>query len=295
MSAPAASQLAGPAAGAQEIEIRRVAGALGAELRGVNLGEPLTPEIFGRIKAALDAYQVVFLRGQAMDGAQQLELARRLGTPAVYPALQVLGGDEPLETILDDADHPPKADGWHTDITWIANPPAYGILHAREIPEYGGDTLWASLTAAWEALSAPMQGALEGLAVHHDVDEVFHQKIRDVLGPEAAEKVRAGLRVGVDHPLVIRHPVTGRPVLYAAGYWMKHVVGMNAEESRAILDFVMAHVTQPRFSVRWCWQVGDVAIWDERCTVHHALPDHYPQRRVMRRCTVEGAPPPAAV
>ncbi len=278
----------------ETIEVRRVAGALGAEIRGLDLRKPIEKPAFRELKRALDTHHVIFLRDQPIDDAQHLDLARHLGTPSVYPALRVLGVDRPLETIVDDAGSPPKADGWHTDITWIANPPAYGILSAREIPEYGGDTLWASLRAVWESLSPPMQRMLEGLQVRHDVDEVFHAKIEEILGPEQAARVREGLNVGVDHPLVIRHPVSGEKVLYAAGYWMKHVVGMSNDESRMLLGFVMEQVSQPRFSVRWSWRVDDVAIWDERCTVHQALPDHFPQRRVMRRCTVDGAPPPAA-
>jgi taurine dioxygenase len=281
--------------GETALEIRRVSGALGAEIRGLDLREPLGDRQFAELHEALLAHKVVFLRDQAIADEQQLALARRLGVPTIYPALRALGVDRPLEFIEDHEKSPPKADGWHTDITWVANPPRYGILHARVIPEYGGDTIWVNLELAWRQLSPVMQRMLEGLVVHHDVDEIFHASVEQLLGPENAARVRAHVSGGADHPLVIRHPLTGEKLLYVAGYWMKHVRDMTEDESRTVLDFLMRHVTQPGFQVRWRWRPDDVAIWDERATLHRALGDHYPQRRLMRRCTVDDpAHPPAA-
>jgi taurine dioxygenase len=140
-----------------------------------------------------------------------------------------------------------------------------------------------------------MQQMLEGLSVHHEVDEVFHRNVEQLLGAENAGRVRAAVAGGADHPLVIRHPRTGEKILYVAGYWMKHIRDLGEEESRTLLDFLMRHVTQPGLQVRWRWQPDDVAIWDERATLHRALGDHYPQRRLMRRCTVDDpAHPPSA-
>jgi taurine dioxygenase len=281
--------------GEPAIEVRRISGALGAEIHGLDLGKPLADRQFEALHAALLAHKVVFLRDQAIADEQQLALARRLGVPTIYPALRALGVDRPLEFIEDDEQSPPKADGWHTDITWVANPPRYGILHARVIPEYGGDTIWVNLELAYQQLSAVMQRMLEGLVVHHDVDEAFHRSVAQILGPDNVERVRRAIEGGADHPLVIRHPLTGQKLLYAAGYWMKFVRDMSEEESRTLLDFVMRHATQPGFQVRWRWRPDDVAIWDERATLHRALGDHYPQRRLMRRCTVDDpAHPPAA-
>lgn len=281
--------------GETAIDIRRVSGALGAELLGLDLREPLGDRQFDELHAALLAHKVVFLRDQDIADEQQLALARRLGVPTIYPALRAIGVDRPLEFIEDTEQSPPKADGWHTDITWVANPPRYGILHARVIPEYGGDTLWVNLELAWRQLSPVMQRMLEGLVVHHDVDEIFHRSVEQILGSENAARVRTQVSGGADHPLVIRHPLTGEKLLYVAGYWMKHVRDMTEDESRTLLDFLMRHVTQPGFQVRWRWRANDVAIWDERATLHRALGDHYPQRRLMRRCTVDDpAHPPAA-
>jgi taurine dioxygenase len=281
--------------GANALEIRRVCGALGAEVRGLDLRRPLGEREFDELHAALLQHRVVFLRDQEIGDEQQLALARRFGSPTIYPALRALGVERPLEFIEDTEQSPPKADGWHTDITWVANPPRYGILHARVIPEYGGDTIWVNLELAWRQLSPRMQRMLEGLVVHHDVDENFHRNVAAILGPEKLERVRAHVAGGADHPLVIRHPLTGEKLLYVAGYWMKHVCELSEDESRTLLDFLMRHVTQPGLQVRWRWRRNDVAIWDERATLHRALGDHYPPHRLMRRCTVDDpAHPPAA-
>ena len=276
------------------LEIRRLTGTLGAEIRGLDLRQPLSDAQLSVLLDALHAHRVVFLRKQPLDDDQHLAFARRLGSLSVYPVLELLGMDQPIEFIEDNEHSPPKADGWHTDITWVSNPPVYGILSARVIPEYGGDTIWADLRAAYEALSPTLQRLLEGLVVSHRVDETFFEKVGQALGEEKSRMVREKLEGGADHPLVIEHPVTGDKVLYAAGYWMKEIRGMTAEESEMLLGFLMDHVDSPRFQVRWNWDVDDLAIWDERCTVHRALADHYPQQRVMRRCTVDADTPPRA-
>lgn len=281
--------------GETPIEIQRLTGALGAEIRGLDLREPLSETRFAELRAALVQHKVVFLRDQRIGDAEQLALARRFGTPTIYPALRALGVGEPLEFIEDTAENPPKADGWHTDITWVANPPRFGILHARVIPEFGGDTLWVNLELAWQRLSPTLRRMLDGLVVHHDVDEIFHRAVERMFGPEKTRIVRAALEGGADHPLVIRHPDTGEKTLYSGGYWMKFIRDLNEDESRMLLGFVLEHVTQPGFQVRWRWRPDDVAIWDERATLHRALGDHYPQHRLMRRCTVDDpAHPPRA-
>jgi taurine dioxygenase len=277
------------------IEVRRLSGALGAEIRGIDLREPLSGTQFGELRAALRAHKVVFLRDQRIGDDQQLALARRFGIPTIYPALKVLGMGEPLEFIEDTEQNPPKADGWHTDITWVPNPPRFGILHARVIPEFGGDTLWVNLELAWQKLSPGMRRALDGLVVHHGVDEIFHATIERMFGPDKGLRVRRALEGGADHPLVIRHPESGEKTLYSGGYWGKFIRDFNEDESRTLLDFAMRHVTQPGLQVRWRWRPDDVAIWDERATLHRALADHYPQHRLMRRCTIDDPDhPPAA-
>lgn len=276
------------------IESTRLAQAIGAELHGVELQQPLDEAAFREIHAALLAHHVLFFRGQYLEDEQHAALARRFGRPTVYPVLQILGGTEPLETIEDDERSGPKADYWHTDITWLAVPPKIGILRAEVIPEVGGDTMWASLHAAWDGLSEAMQGLLEGLTAQHSTGPDFFDRVESALGPEKGALIRSKLRGEARHPLVPRHPETGRRLLYFSGSFFDHIVELSRAESDVLRAFLSQHIDQPEFSVRWKWREGDVAIWDERCTVHRALGDHFPRRRVVRRCTVEAEERPSA-
>ncbi|MGI9591367.1 MAG: TauD/TfdA dioxygenase family protein [Myxococcota bacterium] len=278
--------------GYQTLSARRIAGPLGAEVEGLDLSQPLEDRQVAELNDALLAHQVVFLHGQqAMDDAAHLALARRFGELSVYPVLKALGGDQALEVIEDAEDNPPGADTWHTDVTWIEQPPKLAILAAQVIPEYGGDTLWASTTAAHDALSPVMQRMLSGLSVRHGLQESFWERVRAKAGDELCARARSQIAPEVEHPLIRTHPETGRRALFVAGGFMLGVKGMEPAESDLLLDFLMEHATQERFQVRWRWRAGDVAIWDERCTLHHALRDHYPQHRRMRRCTVDGDRP----
>jgi taurine dioxygenase len=277
--------------GYETIEVIRVAGSLGAEARGADLSQPLSDACFSELHDALMAHHLIFLRDQRLSDEQQLAAASRFGEVAVYPLLEVLGVERPLETIEDSQDSPPSADQWHTDVTWIEAPPKLAFLNALTIPEYGGDTMWTNTIASYEELSPVMRRMLDGLQVHHDLGEGFFERVDAKAGAEIGAKVRRELKPGADHPLVRTHPVTGRKALFLAKGFMQHVVGMNADESEMLLRFLFEHATQPRFGVRWKWRVNDLAIWDERCTMHHALPDHFPQLRRMRRCTVVGDVP----
>ena len=278
--------------GYETLTARRVAGSLGAEIEGADLSKPLAEKQFTELNDALLCHQVIFLRGQqAMDDEAHLAFAQRFGELSVYPIVKVLGGDQALEVIEDSEESPPGADTWHTDVTWIERPPKVGILAALVIPEYGGDTLWASTTAAYDALSPVMQNLLSGLTVRHGLEESFWRRVREKAGEELCARARAQIEPEVEHPLIRTHPETGRRSLFVAGDFMLGIQGMEQAESDLLLDFLMRHATQERFQMRWRWQEGDVAIWDERTTLHHALPDHYPQHRKMRRCTVDGDHP----
>lgn len=271
------------------MRITRLAGALGAELAGLEL-ETIDDAAFKDLRAALLEHQVVFLRDQRLSEDAHVALARRFGTPSVFPIAAHLGGAQTLSTIEDDAGRPPKADGWHTDITWIEQPPQVAILTALVVPPHGGDTLWADLHGAWERLSPAMQSALSNLRVHHAPGERFWHGVIQGLPAETVAELRT-VFPGVDHPLVRTHPVTGRKALFVAGEFMESIVGMHPDESSVLLDWLRARIEDPNLQVRWRWTPGDVAIWDERCTNHRALSDHYPQHRVMRRCTVDGDRP----
>ena len=208
--------------------------------------------------------------------------------------LKLLGGDQPLETIEDNERSAPKAMDWHTDITWLEVPPKVGILSAQVMPPMGGDTMWASLHAAWDGLSDRMQSMLDGLTAHHRTSPDYFDKVSSALGPEKGEMIRDTLKGEALHPVVTRHPETGRKLLYFTGTFFDSVAELTRAESDPLKAFLAQHVDRPEFAVRWTWREGDLAIWDERCTLHRALGDHYPNRRVVRRCTVDAEAAPAA-
>ena len=236
---------------------------------------------------------MLFFRDQHLDDAQQLTLAERFGPLSLYPIEKFFGSAKPgHQVIIDDAENAPGTDMWHTDVTWLERPPIMAFLSMLEAPDYGGDTMWASTSAAWDALSPTMQGLLAGLSTVHSCHESFVDIAERKSGIDGlAEKLR-DFYPAVTHPLVITHPRTGKRSLFITDRGVMHrIEGMEREESDALLDFLIAHVAQPRFHVRWHWQPGELAIWDERTTLHRGVSDHYPQRRVVRRCTVDGAAP----
>ncbi|NDH84505.1 MAG: taurine dioxygenase [Acidimicrobiia bacterium] len=269
------------------MQVTRVAGALGARIDGV---DPRDPAAFDDIKAAVLEHEVVFFRGANLSEEEQFELGRRFGTPSIFPVQRLLGATEPRMTVIQDGpDSPNAADGWHTDATWLAEPPAYALLHMETPPEVGGDTMWCSATAAYDQLAAPMQELLCSLRVIHD-NESFIQGVYAKAG-DAAPKIADGLREHyppVEHPMVRTHPETGRRSIVFAWRFMNRIVGFSEHESKSLLTFIGEWVKEPRFHVRWQWEQGDLAIWDERSTLHRASADHWPQKRVIRRLEIDG-------
>jgi taurine dioxygenase len=262
---------------------------IGAVIDGVDLAD-LTDNQFAVIDQALLDHQVVFFHDQDLDDDQHQAFATRFGELSIFPVGKVLGSESRLQYIEDTADSPPDADGWHTDVTWIAEPPQVAVLSARVIPDVGGDTLWASLTAAFEALSPTMQSLCGGLTVRHHRGDEFDAAVGRFLDAGQMAKLAAA-HPPVEHPLVRTHPRTGRQALFVSGLFMDQIVGMSRAESDALLGFLTQHAQDPNFQVRWRWTANDLAVWDERCTNHRALSDHFPRHRVMRRVTVDGDRP----
>ncbi len=272
------------------MDVKPLGGALGAELAGVELRDPSEREV-SEIRAALLEHEVVFFRETGIDDAGHLALAGRFGTPSVFPLSKLMGETTPsLQTIVDGPDSPPSTDYWHTDVTWTAEPPTAAFLRATVVPERGGDTMWGSMTAAFEALSPEMRRFFGALNVRHD-NTSFIQGMEAKLGRDAAAPIAEKLREAyppVVHPLVRTHPETGRKALLYGGRFMRAVVELEPAESDAVLAFLSRHIDQPVFHVRWRWSPGDLAIWDERSTVHRGLSDHFPCAREVRRCVIDG-------
>jgi len=260
------------------------AGHLGAEVRGIDLREPLDETSVGVLRGLLDEHLVLFFPDQDLDDAQQLAFALSFGEAYIHPIARANGvAVAGCEHIVDDVDHPPFQDRWHTDVSWDVTPPTYGTLRAVDLPARGGDTIWASTYAAYDALSPVMQGVIEGLDAHHTMGA--SRSFLSKAGPEAVARTLEAFP-GAVHPVVGVHPNTGRRYLNVNREFTQSIVGMEPEESAALLDFLTVHATQPNFQLRHTWSVGEVAIWDERCTQHFAVADYMPARREMGRVAV---------
>lgn len=278
----------------RQIRLRPVSGNLGAEITEVDLRN-FDDETFGEIHRALLENEVLFFPGSNLDDESQMALAHRFGQPSVFPVLKLMGSTGPtIQVIEDGPDSPNEADYWHTDVTWTEDPPKVALLRMDVVPESGGDTMWGSMTTAYDALSPVMQELLAGLEVIHDNTSFIEAVGRKMGDSDHTRKLLDDLRStypAVTHPLIRTHPETGRRVILWGGGFMRAIAGMSTQESDAILDFLRRHIDGPRFHCRWSWTLGDLAIWDERSTVHQAVNDHFPQRRTVHRCVIDGDRP----
>lgn len=274
------------ATSAPVLTVRPRAGHLGADVTGIDLSQPLDAAARDAVVELLDRHLVLFFPGQHLGDEQQVAFALAFGQPYVHPIGRTGGatGFPPrCEHIVDDAEHPPYQDKWHTDVSWDFTPPTLGTLRAIDLPSRGGDTIWASMYAAYDALSPAMQRAIEPLRAVHTMGSMtsFISKA----GADLVARTREAFP-GHEQPVVGVHPGTGRRYLNVNREFTERIVGMHPDESRAVLDLLTTHATHPNFQVRYSWQVGDVAIWDERCTQHFAVADYQPERREMGRVAV---------
>jgi taurine dioxygenase len=272
------------------IEVLPLTPAIGAEIRGVDLRASLSGDDCDRIREALLRHLVLFFRRQDLTEGEQLAFARRFGRP-VSASVDPTPTADPLlfVTLEDTADDPPKADRWHTDVPFVAEPPDIAVLNMRAAPEVGGDTLWASLYGAYERLSPAMQAMVGRLSLDLDLGS-SRELVRKMYSEEHFTKVVEPATFA-RHPLVRTHPETGRCALYLCGAFMRGISGMHTEESDALLDYLRSLLDDPNLHCRWRWEQYDVAMWDERCTNHRAVSDHYPQYRKIRRCLVGSGVP----
>lgn len=274
------------------IQVSRVTPAIGALVEGIDLSGELEQRDVDRLGELLVQHQVLFFRDQPLTPQEQVRFAARFGTLHVHPIYPVLP-ELPEILVLDTSkDFLPDNDNWHTDVTFSETPPLAGILSAKQMPSSGGDTLWSSSSAAYEALSEPMRRMLDGLTAQHSVAKSFPPERwqNDPAFKERYERAVAK-HPPVNHPVVRTHPVTGRKGLFVNGGFTTHINELRPTESRALLDFLDAHASRPEFTVRWRWKVGDVVFWDNRVTQHYAVADYLPERRVVYRATVNGDKP----
>jgi taurine dioxygenase len=271
--------------GYRTIEVSPIATRIGAVVEGVDLRATLPDEQVSELRQAIAEHLVLFLRNQDVTAAQQLQFASYFGTVnrSDFAAEDAVGDARYLDWLEDDADKVPSADLWHTDRSAWPAPPDYAILNCIETPAVGGDTLWLSLYAVYDGLSPVLQRMIDHLKV--DV----RPSVPHVADVDASHKrvvyEATGDRPGSMHPLVRVHPVTGRKAVYLCGFSMYGIEGMHPNEAQAFFDLLRQGLHDPGVQCRWRWQKHDLVIWDERCTNHRALSDHYPEYRKMRRCT----------
>jgi taurine dioxygenase len=274
------------------LSVTRIQPAIGALVEGIRLSEPLTDAEVTGVGRALAEHHVLFFRDQHLTPTQHRDFAARFGKLHIHPiypkheaAAEIIVLDTEVTDLVDNAI-------WHTDVTFTETPPLGGVLLPRVLPEIGGDTLWLSCSAAFEALSAPTRRFLEGLTATHFIGQSFPAERFGGVA-EDRERLEAAKRKNppVSHPVVRTHPVSGRKGLFVNEGFTTHINEVSAPESRALLAFLFEHVSRPEFVVRWQWRLGDVAFWDNRLTQHYATDDYRPARRVMNRATIIGDRP----
>ena len=273
------------------MEIEVLTPAIGAIVHGVDLSRPLSDATYAAIECAFLDRQVIFFRGQNLASEDLKRFGRHFGSLNVHPFLPKVDGDPEVILLANDRKRPPAINIWHSDLTFMPRPPLGAVLLAREIPDAGGDTLWASMTAAYEALSDDMQSRLLGLTGVHQGSLAEYRAALGDHAPLDPESEWADPNPTAEHPIVRTHPVTGRKSLYLSGTDTRSIKGLEPTESAALLESLLRHAETPEFQVRFRWRVGDVAFWDNRCTQHYATADYWPKERTMHRVTVEGDRP----
>ena len=278
------------------LTIQALGPAIGALVRGVQLSDGVHCAISDTqrdaLQAALLQHQVLFFEHQAMEPLAQRALAARFGDLHIHPVYPTVPGVPEIIVLDTSHNNPPDNDNWHTDVTFLAAPAMGAILSARLLPPSGGDTLWASGAAAWDALSPPWQRLLAGLNAEHDFLKSFpaHRFARTPAERLTWDQARNDHPPRL-HPVVRTHPVTGRQGLFVNEGFTTRIVELSTTESDAVLRQLFAHLCKPEFTVRWRWKVGDLAFWDNRLTQHYATADYLPKRRVMHRATILGDVP----
>jgi taurine dioxygenase len=271
------------------IEVRPIAGALGAEIEGVDAAQPLAAEVIAEVRQAFLDHLVVFIRNQKLTPRAQLAFAQRFGQPMEYPQLKGLP-ECPLVTPVVKLENERVNFGgvWHSDTSYLARPPMASMLYAVETPPRGGDTLFANQYLAYQTLSEGLHQTLAGLvgvnsSAKADVSKTREDRLRDA-GAEL--KVLIG-----EHPVVRTHPETGRKALYLNFGHTARFRGWTEPESAPLLDYLFMHQVKPEFTCRFQWEPGSLAFWDNRCAQHYPVNDYHGFRRVMHRVTLEGDPP----
>ena len=273
------------------MEIRRIAGALGAEIHGVDLSRPLSDEVVANVRRAWLEHLVVFFRDQPLSPEAFMAFARRIGKPVEYPFVRGIPGfPEIIEVKKLEHEKVNFGGVWHSDTSYLELPPMASMLLAREVPPHGGDTLFANMYLAFESLSDGMKKMLEGLVAVNSSAKADATSTREDLiktdGRDSASKEYLS-----EHPVLRTHPETGRRALYVNIAHTVRFRHMTEAESTPLLAYLFQHQIRPEFTCRFAWQPGSIALWDNRCTQHNPVNDYHGYRRQMLRITLAGTRP----
>jgi len=277
------------------LTVTKLGSRIGARINGVRLGGDLDGAMVEQIHQALLRHRVIFFREQHhLDDDQHYAFAKLFGTPMAHPASQYMGVSDPRITQIDASD---RANVWHTDMTFLPNFPKVSVLRTVSLPSYGGSTMWASTVAAYAALPDPLKRLTENLravhtnhTVHHDHDDNPANSQEPPSDEQKSWQAFAATEFRTDHPVVHVHGETGERALLSGGA-LSAFVGLDSYESQVLLEVIQRRITSPENTVRWNWESGDVAIWDNRATQHYAIHDYDDQPRRMHRVTLIGEPP----
>ena len=277
------------------IEIAPVAGALGAEISGVDLAR-FDDATFEKIRRAFTDHLVLFFHDQSLSPEDQVTLTRRFGPVLRVPYVAHLKEHPDIIAVLKEAEERQIStfgNAWHSDFSFLAEPPAGSLLYALEAPSYGGDTLWSNMYIAYEALSEGMRRMLEGLKAIHTGKPYGRQGGVGITGSKSIQITRGDPEADREtaHPVVRTHPQSGRKALFVNAIYTTRFEGMTEAESRPLLDFLFEHAIRPEFACRFRWTPGALAIWDNRCTLHYAVNDYDGSRRLLHRTTFAGERP----
>jgi taurine dioxygenase len=274
------------------ISVQSLGPAIGGLVTGIDLTKPLDAKDREALLAAVIQHHVLFFENQPVTAVQQRDMARAFGELHIHPVYP--HHPDAREIILLDTDNnnPPDNDNWHTDVTFVQTPPMGALLSARLLPTEGGDTLWASGIAAYEALSEPFRKFLDPLHAEHDFVKSF-PAWRFARTPQERVTWEAALYKNppVVHPVIRTHPVSGKRGLFVNEGFTSRIIELDKKESDAVLGYLKAHLAKPEFTVRWRWKQYDLAFWDNRLTQHYATADYLPNRRIMHRATIVGDRP----